>query len=327
MNSDLWKYCTGSQCRDFLLSLNLTGNMKLSDEKKLALLYGLANHTQDHYKRVEIPKKTGGFRTLYVPDPVLKYVQRQILSNVLCQFSVSSCATAYQKGHSLICNAKPHLRKPMLLKLDISDFFGSITYISVYQHAFPGEIFPPSARTLLTHLCCFQDMLPQGAPTSPYISNLVLAPFDKYMEKWCRDRAITYTRYCDDMTFSGSFSPGQVTAKVRGFLGRLGFQLNPEKTRVIHQGQRQIVTGIVVNEKAQTAKAYRRRLRQEIYYIEKFGICEHLKNIHSSQTPENYLKSLEGKIRYCLQINPQDVQLLKLWEKFEKIKTEGISES
>ena len=129
------------------------------------------------------------------------------------------------------------------------------------------------------------------------------------------------------MTFSGSFSPGQVTAKVRGFLGRLGFQLNPEKTRVIHQGQRQIVTGIVVNEKAQTAKAYRRRLRQEIYYIEKFGICEHLKNIHSPQTPENYLKSLEGTIRYCLQINPQDVQLLKLWEKFEKIKTEGISES
>ena len=319
MKSDIWKYCDKSHTRGFLLSLGLTGKLNLPEEKQLSLLYGLSNHAEEHYQKVQIPKRNGTWRTLYVPDSLLKYIQKQILHKILMQFPVSSCASAYKKGCSLKENAAPHTGKPIVLKMDIWDFFGNITFISVYQHAFPGELFPPSVRTLLTHLCCYRDFLPQGAPTSPYISNLVLAPFDHYMENWCKGRNITYTRYCDDLTFSGNFEPEMLIRKVSSFLLRMGFEVNPEKTKVCRRGQQQIITGIVVNEKAQVPKAYRRSLRQEIYYIEKFGLSEHLAHIHSDLTPERYLERLKGRIRYVLQINPQDKEFQEALTHLNKI--------
>ncbi len=319
MKSDIWKYCDKSHTREFLLSLGLTGKLNLPEEKLLSLLYGLSNHAEEHYQKVQIPKRNGTWRTLYVPDSLLKYIQKQILHKILMQFPVSSCASAYKKGCSLKENAAPHTGKPIVLKMDIWDFFGNITFISVYQHAFPGELFPPSVRTLLTHLCCYRDFLPQGAPTSPYISNLVLAPFDHYMENWCKGRNITYTRYCDDLTFSGNFEPEMLIRKVSSFLLRMGFEVNPEKTKVCRRGQQQIITGIVVNEKAQVPKAYRRSLRQEIYYIEKFGLSEHLAHIHSDLTPERYLERLKGRIRYVLQINPQDKEFQEALTHLNKI--------
>ena len=302
----LWKYCTAAQCRYFILSLKLTGSMRLSAEKQLALLYGLSNHPEDHYTKKKIPKRQGGFRTLYTPDPLLKYVQRQILRRVLVQFPVSGCACAYRSGGSTRANAIPHVGKEKILKLDIHDFFASISYISVCQRAFPGTIFPPQVQTLLASLCCYDSMLPQGAPTSPYISNLVMKPFDGYMEEWCRQRGISYTRYCDDMTFSGSFDAREVTAKVRAFLLCLGFELNEKKSRLITQGGRQEVTGLVVNDHVQVSKAYRRRLRQEWYYIRKYGLKGHLARINYNNTEEAYLASFSGKINHVLQSCPED---------------------
>ena len=319
MRSDIWKYCDKNHSREFLLSLNLTGNLNLTKEKQLSLLYGLSNHTEEHYQKIQIPKRNGAWRTLYVPDSLLKYVQKQILHKVLTQLPVSYCASAYKKGCSLKENAAPHTGKSIVLKLDILDFFGNITYISVYQHAFPGELFPPPVRTLLAHLCCYRDFLPQGAPTSPYISNLVLFPFDRYMERWCKNQNITYTRYCDDLTFSGSFEPEAVIRKVSSFLLRMGFEINPKKMKICPQGQRQIITGIVVNEKAQVPKTYRRNLRQEIYYIEKFGLSEHLAHIHLDLTPEKYLEHLKGKLRYVLQINPQDREFQEALARLNRI--------
>ena len=319
MRSDIWKYCDKNHSREFLLSLNLTGNLNLTKEKQLSLLYGLSNHTEEHYQKMQIPKRNGAWRTLYVPDSLLKYVQKQILHKVLTQLPVSYCASAYKKGCSLKENAAPHTGKSIVLKLDILDFFGNITYISVYQHAFPGELFPPPVRTLLAHLCCYRDFLPQGAPTSPYISNLVLFPFDRYMERWCKNQNITYTRYCDDLTFSGSFEPEAVIRKVSSFLLRMGFEINPKKMKICPQGQRQIITGIVVNEKTQVPKTYRRNLRQEIYYIEKFGLSEHLAHIHLDLTPEKYLEHLKGKLRYVLQINPQDREFQEALARLNRI--------
>lgn len=319
MRSDIWKYCDKNHSREFLLSLNLTGNLNLTKEKQLSLLYGLSNHTEEHYQKIQIPKRNGAWRTLYVPDSLLKYVQKQILHKVLTQLPVSYCASAYKKGCSLKENAAPHTGKSIVLKLDILDFFGNITYISIYQHAFPGELFPPPVRTLLAHLCCYRDFLPQGAPTSPYISNLVLFPFDRYMERWCKNQNITYTRYCDDLTFSGSFEPEAVIRKVSSFLLRMGFEINPKKMKICPQGQRQIITGIVVNEKTQVPKTYRRNLRQEIYYIEKFGLSEHLAHIHLDLTPEKYLEHLKGKLRYVLQINPQDREFQEALARLNRI--------
>ncbi|HJB34734.1 MAG TPA: hypothetical protein H9775_09375 [Candidatus Blautia merdipullorum] len=140
----------------------------------------------------------------------------------------------------------------------------------------------------------------------------------------CRSREISYTRYCDDLTFSGSFNSSTVIHKASSFLLRMGFQVNPEKTRISTQGQRQSVTGIVVNKKAQLPKEYRRRLRQELYYIEKFGLAEHLKKIHSSSHPEKYLESLEGKVRYVLQINPLDREFSEALAHLNNIRISGL---
>lgn len=94
---DLWQYCTWEHCKEMLLSFHLLGENDWSEDKILACLYALGNHGEKHYKKIRIPKKSGGFRILLAPDPLLKYVQKNILHHVLEGFSVSDQATAYRK--------------------------------------------------------------------------------------------------------------------------------------------------------------------------------------------------------------------------------------
>ena len=104
---------------------------------------------------------------------------------------------------------------------------------------------------VLTYLCTYDEHLTQGSPTSSYISNLVMKDFDEEIGAWCESNHITYTRYSDDMTFSGDFNPSEIIVKVRKSLYKLGLELNNSKTHVVSHHSSQKVTGIVVNEKAQ----------------------------------------------------------------------------
>ena len=325
--SRLWRYCTKEQCRDLLLSFQLFGETNWSFEKQIACLYTVSNHIEAHYHYIIIPKKDGSKRQLDIPDYILKKIQKNILHHIIEKFSVPECATAYQKGKGILNNVTPHIGKKTVLKLDIKDFFHSIIFPMVYARAFPEEYFPPSIRTLLTYLCCYRDRLPQGAPSSAAISNLVLKPFDTYMELWCKDRNIQYTRYCDDMTFSGNFHKKEVMKKVQHFLHLSGFSLNYKKTKELSSNRRQQVTGIVVNSKPQVSKEYRRRVSQEIYYCQKFGVLSHLKYIDDKEHlplgqigVRKYVYSLQGKVQYILYINPEDKLFRKLLdESIEKI--------
>lgn len=252
-------------------------------------------------------------RALLVPDPLLKRVQVNLLHHVLDGFSVSSSAMAYHKGASVVKNARAHAGKPTVLKLDIRDFFGSITFPMVLKSAFSSCYFPPPVGTMLTALCCFKDCLPQGAPTSPAISNLVMRPFDIYMEGWCAERGVAYTRYCDDLTFSGEFAAAAVRWKAYGFLRAMGFEPNLGKERVVGAGSRQMVTGLVVNEKPQVPRDIRRRLRQEVHYCELYGPEGHLRRMGDRRyLPDGeeglraYLRSLLGRISYVAYVNPED---------------------
>lgn len=311
--SDLWKYCTAEQCREFLLSLELVGNSDWPDEKKIACLYAVSNHVEKHYHTAVIKKRSGKERRLLVPDPLLKGIQQKILHNVLEAHSISEYATAYHKGAKLKDNAVPHVGKKKILKLDIENFFENILFKQVLQSSFPKKYFPPSVGTMLAYLCCYYDYLPQGAPTSPAISNLVMRPFDESIGAWCEARGISYSRYCDDLTFSGDFDAEMVKRKAGAFLGEMGFNLNKKKTRVISRGQQQNVTGVVVNCKPQVSKEYRRKLRQEIYFCRKFGIRGHLERIGDRKYLdlgetgiERYRLRLVGKVNYVLQVNPDD---------------------
>ena len=144
--------------------------------------------------------------------------------------------------HGHLANAGPHTGRKQVLKLDISHFFDSILFPRVISAAFPDTLFPPAAAALLANLCCCRERLPQGSPGSPAISNLVMRPFDESMRRWCEARQIVYTRYCDDMTFSGDFDPAAVYHKVKSYLEAMGFSLNEKKTKLLKDGVRQSVT-------------------------------------------------------------------------------------
>lgn len=269
-------------------------------------LYAVSNNLSKHYRKAKLPKKSGGFRNLSVPDEVLKSIQKQIAEVLLIHSPTSRYAKAYRFGSSTLRNAKHHVGKQVVLKLDILHFFDSIRYSTVKDKVFPEEIYAEPLRILLTMLCYYKDALPQGAPSSPTITNIILYEFDGQMGQWCRDRGIAYTRYCDDMTFSGDFEPSEVIGYVRLELKKMGFLLNEQKTRIQRPGQQQTVTGIVVNEKLSIPADYRRKLRQELYYCKKFGIQEHLQKFGLEIPEDTYRMQLLGKVNYVLQVHPDD---------------------
>ena len=274
-------------------------------------LYAVSNNIGKHYYKAKLPKKSGGYRNLSVPDEVLKTIQKRIADVLLIHMPVSRYAKAYRFGSSTLRNAKHHVGKQMVLKLDILHFFDSIRYSTVKDKAFPDEVYAEPLRILLTMLCYHKDSLPQGAPSSPAITNIILYEFDELVGHWCRERNIAYTRYCDDMTFSGDFDPAEVIRFVRLGLKKLGFLLNEQKTRIQRPGQQQSVTGIVVNEKLSIPADYRRNLRQELYYCRKFGIQEHLQKIGLEIPEDTYRMQLLGKVNYVLQVHPDGRDMLE----------------
>ena len=274
-------------------------------------LYAVSYHRDRHYRTVRIPKADGSHRRLSVPDEILKSIQRAVYRTLLAYMPISPYATAYRFGVSLRRNAAPHCRQKRVLKLDIYRFYDHILYASVKNSAFPGRIYAEPLRVLLTMLCYDRDCLPQGAPTSPAIANIVMRDFVMAAGAWCRARDISYTRYCDDLTFSGDFDPLAVYEFVSGLLRQAGFYVNRKKIVLADAGQRQLVTGLLVNEKVAVPDEYRRRVRQELYYCKRFGTAEHLRYKGYEGTPDSYLRGLLGRLNHMLQYEAQDQELLE----------------
>lgn len=273
-------------------------------------LYSVSNSISGHYHDVNLHKGNGEFRQLSVPDDLLKSIQKKISEVLLPLEPISRYATAYRPGGSTRINALPHVGQPVVLKLDIRHFFDNIIYPVVKKKAFPAERYSEQNRILLTILCSLHDTLPQGAPTSPAISNIVMRDFDTAVGNWCLQHKIAYTRYCDDMTFSGDFDPAPVISLVKNELRQLGLFLNDHKTTIIRKGQRQYVTGIVVNEKAVVPKEYKHSIRQEMHYCRKYGIPSHLERQGLSITADAYKASLLGRINYVLSVEPYNQEML-----------------
>ena len=151
---------------------------------------------------------------------------------------------------------------------------------------------------------CFSESLRvnfKGAPTSAYISNVILRNFDEKVGAYCKIKNINYTRYSNDITLSGAFNINETIIFIKDNLNSYGFKLNYKKTKVIYQNQSQKITGIVVNQKININRKYYKKIRQQVYYIKKFGIDSRLKN-QNITNKEKYLNRLLGKINFCLQI-------------------------
>lgn len=300
--------------------LNL-GLPVIYDQEHFALLVGydysfilaLSNAPECFYKQFDIPKKNGTTRTIDEPYPTLKEIQTWILENILTPASkhfVSPVAKAFMPGKSLRDNAKFHRNKECVIALDIHDFFGSIHFGIVYG-AFKAMGYSSSVSALLSNLCVLNNSLPQGAPTSPMLSNIVFKPIDDGIFNYCSTRGIMYTRYADDMVFSSNdLDVAKLISYVKMRVGNFRMHINESKTKVMHRGSRQNVTGVVVNDKLQVPRTYRMKIRQEMFYVQKYGLAEHLDRAKDIpkwiQTPLHYAHHLYGKICFVLQINPND---------------------
>ena len=269
-------------------------------------LYSVSNQIGKHYRAVSIPKASGGTRSLHVPDDQLKAIQKKIYDIILAPEPISPYATAYRPGCSTKINAMLHVGKSVLVKLDILHFFDSIIYPIVKERVFPAERYSDPNRILLTILCTYHEAVPQGAPTSPAISNIIMREFDDTIGRWCDKHGIAYTRYCDDMTFSGDFDPAPLIELVRSELRKMGFLLNDKKTAVIRDGQQKVVTGIVVNEKENVPAEYRRKIRQEMHYCMRYGIESHISHNSIPGTRDQYVLKLLGRVNYVLSVSPGD---------------------
>lgn len=310
------KYLDKDTTNEFLLSLHLCEGA--SDDKIIKKLYAISNNIENNYNIFNIKKKNGKNRKIYAPKYNLKKIQRRILKNILEKKEVSKYACAYLPKKDLKENACEHINKKIVLKLDIKDFFGSITFSEVLKKCFPYEYFPNATAVLLTKLCTYYDYVPQGAPTSAYISNIVMQDFDEVIGDFCKKQNISYTRYSDDLTFSGDFDYKRVIAFVKKELLARGYLLNKDKIVVISKKSCQKVTGIVVNEKMQVEKRYRKKIRQEMYYIKKYGLSSHLETL-KMENKELYIMRLKGRINFCLQINKKDKEMKKYLEELKSI--------
>lgn len=272
-------------------------------------LYTASNTIENHYHDVYIPKANGEKRLLHVPDDYLKAIQKRIARNILSQEEISPYAVAYRVGGSTKANASPHVGHEMVMKCDIRKFFDHITFPMLREKVFPIRKYSESNSILLSILCVYSHSTPQGAPTSPAISNIILREFDNSIGAWCRGRGITYTRYCDDMTFSGLFNPIELKSQLQRELYNEGFFLNSKKTVVLRQGQKMEVTGIVVNEKVSIPSQYKKNLRQEIYYCKKYGIESHLLKVNKTEATDSYRAKLFGRVNYILSVEPDNEEM------------------
>lgn len=281
-------------------------------------LLALTNVSGAFYKEFHLPKKHGGYRTIKEPYPDLKEIQAWILKNILNPIvnqCVSPVAKAFVPSRSIRENARFHRGKNVVVAFDVEDFFGSIKEVLVYKF-FHQIGYTKSVSMLMAKLCSLDGVLPQGSPTSPMLSNMIFKPLDDEIWNYCKLRNICYTRYADDLTFSGeNIDIAHLKIYVEFMLRRIELRMNEKKTKVMGRGTRQNVTGAVVNDVVQARRAYRDKIRQEMYYCVKFGVSSHMQRCPSKpqwiKTEQNYIHHLLGKVNFVLQLNPRDQEMQK----------------
>jgi RNA-directed DNA polymerase len=276
--------------------------------------------TVSHYVRFTIPKKTGGERTISAPMPRLKEAQYWILHNVLAKVPMHEAAHGFRPGRSIVSNAQPHVRSDVVINLDLQNFFPTITYRRV-KGLFKALGYSEATATVFALLCTEPDItaleldrkqyfvaqseryVPQGAPTSPVITNLLCRKLDQSLTTMATKLGFRYTRYADDLTFSAC---GESTQQVNTLLRRVaflvhqeGFIIHPDKTRVFRKGRQQEVTGIVVNDRIGIDRKELKRFRATLYQIERDG----LENKHWGYA-QDLLASLSGFANFVCMVDP-----------------------
>ncbi|MCB1050010.1 MAG: RNA-directed DNA polymerase [Acidobacteria bacterium] len=274
-----------------------------------------------HYIRFHMPKKTGGTRLISAPMPRLKELQHWVLEHVLEKIPIHDSAHGFRKHHSIVTNAQPHVGQPMLINLDLKDFFPTLTYRRV-KGLFRQLGYSESIATVLGLLCTEPEMdqvkldgqpfliakgdrhLPQGAPSSPMITNLICRRMDQRLAKLAASFGFIYSRYADDLSFSGaeldSRETGRLLKRIQNIVNHEGFVVHPHKTKICRSGQRKEVTGIVVNSFCSVDRKTRKKIRAILHHIEKDGPSG--KNFGANP---DVLEALLSYAQFMAMVNPE----------------------
>lgn len=344
--------------QDLLSLLNYAKDILFGEKAQEILIrqlnfYLVADSKMKSYQSFEIKKKTGGMRVIYAPNQGLKVIQRCLALIFSEVYHVSDYATGFVKGKSVVDNASYHLQQHYVFNLDLKDFFPGIDQARIWgrlQQApflFNKSTGRLALANMLAKLCCFEleverldesgnlirakrNVLPQGAPTSPVLSNIICERLDRRLLGVAKRFGARYSRYADDITFSSLHNvyhkKGKFMREVERIIEEQNFIVNAKKTRVQGKGYRQEVTGLVVNEKINVAKPYIKSLRKWLYLWEQYG-REKAEGIFKKQyKQENGVaktrmpemeRVLKGKLDYLGMVKgTSDATYQKLMERF-----------
>lgn len=274
--------------------------------------------TESFYKTFDIPKKSGGFRHIHAPAEDLKWIQKR-LAVVLYNYEKHiaeiegtklNISHAFEKKKSFITNAEIHRNKRFVINVDLENFFDSFHFGRVRGYFMKNKNYqlPKEVATTIAQIVCYEGKLPQGAPSSPIITNMICNIFDMRLLHLAKKYKLDYTRYADDLSFSTNNKKfieceekffGELASEVT----RAGFAINSKKTRVQYKDSHQEVTGIVVNKKLNVDKKYYKMTRAMAHELYKNG--EYTIDGKVSET----INQLEGRFSYINQLDKYNSKL------------------
>ncbi|WP_162627616.1 reverse transcriptase family protein [Erythrobacter sp. KY5] len=269
------------------------------------------------YHYFELAKGNGKRRRIMAPDARLKHLQRALLPLMENLYRVRNPVHGFVRDKSVKTNAAAHLRRRNLLNIDLKDFFGAITenrVVGVLEAiGVPGDV-----AAAIGYLCCCEGSLPQGAPSSPLLSNMVCFRLDRELMRYAKEHRCIYTRYADDITlsshqpmasaFDGPIPPaGTVQSELldpelRGIIGSNGFELNPDKIHYADRNSRRMVTGLKVNELLNVDRRFVRNLRAMLHSIEIKGHADAKARFASLGHSGSMSAHIRGKIEWLASI-------------------------
>lgn len=269
------------------------------------------------YRSFNIPKRSGGTRSICAPYPSLMVAQSWIKEQILDARKVSICATGFRKNKSILDNANLHRGRAELIKIDIKDFFPSIGFRRVMA-VFVDIGYPKEIAFYLSKLCTLEDKLPQGASTSPSISNIVCRRMDARFYILCKKYKLRYTRYADDIVISGNHIPRGIARLFFEIIEDEGFLVNQEKVRFLREKDKKVVTGLDISSgKIRITRSFRREIKRDIYFVWSGGLSAHVSR-RKIFNP-NYIAHLQGRVNFWRYIEPGNPQLLIVERRMKEI--------
>lgn len=275
------------------------------------------------YTSFEIPKKSGGVRKINAPLDNLKYIQKKlanaIYNHVEKERKKNNISHGFEKRKNIITNAKIHRNKRFVFNIDLENFFDSIHFGRVrgFFNKNKNFLLPLEVATVIAQLSCYEKKLPQGAPTSPIISNLICEILDSRLLKIARKYRLDYTRYADDLTFSTNDKKflefyRLFVEELSNEINKAGFSINENKKRLQLKNKRQIVTGLVVNEKINVIRNYYKETRAMAHKLYRTGSFE------IDGEPGN-LNQLEGRFTFINQLTWYDNKINGVNRRFHNL--------